>query len=151
MKGAGIALSVLGGLMLLFAMVIDTSIDSGSYLSDGEILNIGLLQNQLMAWQGGIGAIVAGSVLFSVGSLVKLIAAVGVLNDSEQAEPVVIPATAACDWCGRDVAYPSQPCSQFDAETLRLTVGTVKDDECLAELKTQDVLPENYEKGQSLS
>ena len=71
MKEAGIILMLTGVAAALFAFAMDATVTStgtyiaGTYLGGGSTYNLGLLQKQMMIFQGGLAVFLAGAVLFS--------------------------------------------------------------------------------------
>jgi Ca2+/Na+ antiporter len=72
MKEAGGVLMLLGVVLALLAFFMDTTVTTfGSYVADsyvggGSTYNLGLLQRQMMIFQGGLAAFVAGAFLFGI-------------------------------------------------------------------------------------
>ena len=63
MKGAGVIFWVIGAALLGVSFFMDTT---ARY---SDTLNMGLLQNQMMLWQGGWALIVGGCILFAAGTV----------------------------------------------------------------------------------
>ena len=70
MKQAGSLLMLAGIVTALFAFMMDTTVSSsgtliaGSYIGGGSSYNLGLLQQQMMIFQGGLAAFLAGAFLY---------------------------------------------------------------------------------------
>ncbi len=114
MKIAGILVWVIGALALICAFVMETTAPYS------DTLNIGLMQNQLMWWQLGLAALIAGSVLFTVGELIELMRGAKMLPTPGVAVPVAAQRpTKHCKWCDKDIASPAVPCASYDHAELR--------------------------------
>jgi hypothetical protein len=70
MKSAGTLLMSIGVVVALFAFMMDTTVSSsgtfiaGSYIGGSSTYNLGLLQQQMMVFQSGLAAFVAGAFLY---------------------------------------------------------------------------------------
>lgn len=73
MKGFGILLMIVGAASAFFSFAADVSVDS-TYGS-GDVLNIGLLQNQMMIFQLGLGGFISGCILFAAGAVLEAVQA----------------------------------------------------------------------------
>jgi hypothetical protein len=69
MKVFGILLILAGAAAALFSFFTDVSV--GSSYGSGGIINIGLLQQQMMVFQLGLGGFISGTILFAVGSALE--------------------------------------------------------------------------------
>lgn len=151
MKAVGIGFWIAAAILLVIGLAVDTSVESGGYLDSSEIINIGLLQNQLMWWQAGLAALICGSVLFAVGGLIeKLEAAEILIPETRPDTPVTDPGGAIatpvapaypCDWCDKSISRPARPCSDLAPEELRAQAGSIRSADCLAVLESRDILP----------
>lgn len=138
MKVGGILLFLLGAGLLLAAFLMKTSVPSYSaYSSSSDIINIGLLQNQLMVWQLGLALLVMGSVLFAAGSVVDLLREADILP-----QPPAVSADSQnrkCDWCGVTFRYPLTPCSAVTPEQWKYPETKVTLERCKEELTARGI------------
>src|SRR3569833_3736666 len=100
MKGAGITFMILGVIVLVVAFAMKTSVTSySSFGNSGDVIDIGLLQNQLKVWQLGLTSFATGGVLFSAGTILASLREGGVVP-----EPTLFDTGEyygkICDWCG---------------------------------------------------
>ena len=118
MKGAGIAFMILGTIALIIAFFMKTSVSSYSTLGSGEdVINIGLLQDQLMVWQLGLAAFVTGSLLFVGASILESLRAGGIVPELEDLNGE-INRGKFCAWCGVNFKDPLTPCSFLTPQTF---------------------------------
>ena len=64
----GIGLLIVGILTVLFSLTMEVSVSGYSQYGSSDTLNIGLLQNQLMAFQAGLAMAMTGAVLAKLDS-----------------------------------------------------------------------------------
>jgi hypothetical protein len=69
MKIFGILLMLIGVAVGLFSFLADVSVAIGS--GSGDVINIGLLQQQMMLFELGLSGFVSGTILFAGGSVVE--------------------------------------------------------------------------------
>lgn len=67
--GAAVLFGIAGAAALIFALVMETTTETGYGMDRETIYNLGLLQNQMMVFQAGLAAILAGLVLWGVDRL----------------------------------------------------------------------------------
>ena len=116
MKDGGIALIILSAILLLVAFFMKTSVSSYSaFGGSGDVINIGLLQNQMMVWQLGLALFVTGGVLFAAGSILEALREGGVVPKPEPAGTEDRQGKV-CEWCGVAFKYPLMPCSSVTPE-----------------------------------
>lgn len=74
-KGSGalhavaIILALFGAGAIGLSMSLDTSVSTGYGYGAETVFNIGLLQNQMMLFQGGLAALIAAVIVWAVGRL----------------------------------------------------------------------------------
>jgi hypothetical protein len=76
MKGIGYALAIFGVLACVVALLMTTSVETPAsysglvYTGSSSVINIGLLQNQQLAFSAGLAMFVAGCIVASLGHVV---------------------------------------------------------------------------------
>jgi hypothetical protein len=142
-KEFGGALLVLGLVLCVGALLYEPTVSSGGgygYGVPAETYNLGKLQYQELFFTGGVGLIVAGSVLFGIGALIGRLEASGVLTPVAPA--ALIPEGKVCDWCGVNVPSPNRPCSALDESRWAELAPNVTYERCREQLRERGFLPE---------
>lgn len=87
MKGLGIGAAAVGVAIAFGSMLMKTSVHSeadyrfGTVVPAADTLNIGLLQNQQLVFQGGLALFLAGVIIFGAGTIVEALAGYRPLTD----------------------------------------------------------------------
>lgn len=151
MKYAGGWLIALGAVLILSAFFFQPTVaapalsdlDGLNIRAPSEIYNLGLLNYQLMIFNGGVGGVLAGCVLLAMGILIERLEASDVIKPVEVLNPAVpsqARSTERCEWCDRGVAAPNQPCSAISADALKEAAPSVRDGTCREQLTEQGYL-----------
>ena len=139
MKGVGITLMILGVIALVIAFFFKTTVPSYSTFGSGsDVINIGLLQDQLMVWQFGLAAFVTGGLLFAAGSILASLQDGGVVPKPE-ASNVEVNGGKFCAWCGVNFKYPLTPCSYLTPQTLEDPSTKITLERCREELTARGI------------
>lgn len=118
MKGAGGGLLGIGAVLIVISLLIDPGVSvssgyGGGYGIPDRVVNLHKLQVQLMVFQGGVGSLIAGSILFAVGSLIERLAESAVIrpaiNAFEQTQ---------CGWCDQIAFDGKSTCSALTGQQL---------------------------------
>lgn len=139
MKGAGITFMILGVIVLVVAFAMKTSVTSySSFGNSGDVINIGLLQNQLMVWQLGLTSFATGGVLFSAGTILASLREGGVVPESTLFDTGEYNGKI-CDWCGSTFKYPLSPCSSLTKPVLENPATKITLERCREELTARGI------------
>jgi hypothetical protein len=133
MKLVGFPLTIAGVFIVVGSFFVKTSVagSSSPYLpSEGGILNIGLLQNQMMIFQIGLTATLAGILLLAAGSLSETIERLQATPRPPTPPRAASPQLTSCEWCDQTFEAPVLPCSAFSLE--RLEGLEIEGDRCKA-------------------
>ena len=139
MKGAGITLMILGVIALIIAIFFKTSVSSYSaFGSESDVINIGLLQDQLMVWQLGLAAFATGGLLFAAGSILQSLRDGGVVPQPEAPNFDENPGKF-CAWCGVSFKHPLSPCSSLTPKDLEDPSTKITLERCREELTARGI------------
>jgi hypothetical protein len=137
MKNLGIILCIAGCLGAFSSFFFETSVATSSspYLpSDSGVLNLGLLQTQLMIFEGGLACALAGVILTAAGTLAETFHVRNTPLEAERATSpsstgeALPPFSSSCEWCDQVVEKPARPCSSFTLQ--RLATLQIEGDDC---------------------
>lgn len=147
MKQAGIGLFIVAVLLMGGALFYDPTVTAGGDLGFGanKVYNLGALQYQQLVFFAGVGAMVAGAVLYAAGELLEAMLEAGTAKRAPPVDPEAFtgatgaPANSDCSWCGRDMT-PYAACSSASDEVNRERAPRVTDPVCQANFRERSLI-----------
>lgn len=152
MKTSGIVFWIIAGILLIWGLVYDVSVEvslptldtniygSPSGPTSSNIVNLQALQTQMMLWEAGLAAFIGGGVLFGFGSYAELRGLVVREQPITNADAVE-GESIACEWCGISVRAPAVPCPSHSTQALQdfIRNDQIQSERCKSEIAQHSV------------